>query len=162
MRIYKIDGASVKDANGVRHLMEMIAQSSDEVMMVSSAMDQTTITLERMVEALSTGDEEVAEQAWLAVLDQHVYLMQDLGLKPNVDVRLPMMPEYNPDWSYDQNYDQIISLGEIIFTQILAVFLLKNGIRTEWWNMLQDIGEGADLATVVAQFEANANAHAGK
>ena len=34
--------------------------------------------------------------------------------------------------------------------------------RTEWWNMLQDIGEGADLATVVAQFEANANAHAGK
>ena len=135
MRIYKLDGALVKDANGVRHLMEMIAQSSDEVMMVSSAMDQTTITLERMIDALSTGDEEVAEQAWLAVLDQHVYLMQDLGLKPNVDVRLPMMPEYSPDWSYDQNYDQIISLGEIIFTQILAVFLLKNGIRTEWWNM---------------------------
>jgi multiple sugar transport system substrate-binding protein len=33
--------------------------------------------------------------------------------------------------------------------------------RTEWWNMLQDIGEGADIATVVAEFEANANAHAG-
>ena len=32
--------------------------------------------------------------------------------------------------------------------------------RTEWWNMLQDIGEGADIATVVAEFEANANAHA--
>ena len=32
--------------------------------------------------------------------------------------------------------------------------------RTEWWNMLQDIGEGADIPTVVAQFEANANAHA--
>ena len=33
--------------------------------------------------------------------------------------------------------------------------------RTEWWNMLQDIGEGADIPTVVAQFEANANAAAG-
>jgi multiple sugar transport system substrate-binding protein len=32
--------------------------------------------------------------------------------------------------------------------------------RTEWWNMLQDIGEGADIATTVAAFEANANAHA--
>ena len=32
--------------------------------------------------------------------------------------------------------------------------------RTEWWNMLQDIGEGADIATTVAQFEANANAAA--
>ena len=34
--------------------------------------------------------------------------------------------------------------------------------RTEWWNMLQDIGEGGDIPTLVAQYEANANAHAGK
>ena len=61
--------------------------------------------------------------------------MQELGLQPNVDVRLPMMPEYNKDWSYDQNYDQIVSLGEIMSTQIVAVFLLKSGIPTEWWNM---------------------------
>ena len=32
--------------------------------------------------------------------------------------------------------------------------------RTEWWNMLQDIGEGADIAETVAQFMANANAAA--
>jgi aspartate kinase len=52
-----------------------------------------------------------------------------------VDVRLPMMPEYHKEWSYDQNYDQIVSLGEIMSTQIVAVFLLKSGIPTEWWNM---------------------------
>ncbi len=34
------------------------------------------------------------------------------------------------------------------------------GARTAWWNMLQDIGEGADIATTVAQFEAEANAAA--
>lgn len=33
--------------------------------------------------------------------------------------------------------------------------------RTAWWNMLQDVGEGADIATVVAQFAAEANAAAG-
>ena len=32
--------------------------------------------------------------------------------------------------------------------------------RTEWWNMLQDIGEGGDIATLVAQYMANANAAA--
>lgn len=135
MRVYKFGGASVKDANGVRNLKEIVAQSSDDLMVVISAMGKTTNALERVVAALAKDDEQTAEQEWLGVLDLHVYIMQDLGLKPNVDVRLPMMPEYNKDWSYDQNYDQIVSLGEIMSTQIVAVFLLKSGIPTEWWNM---------------------------
>ena len=135
MKVYKFGGASVKDANGVRNLKEIVAHAGDDLMVVISAMGKTTNALERVVAALSKGDEQTAEQEWLNVLDQHVYTMQDLGLQPNVDVRLPMMPEYNKDWSYDQNYDQIVSLGEIMSTQIVAVFLLKSGIPTEWWNM---------------------------
>ena len=135
MKVYKFGGASVKDANGVRNLKEIVAHAGDDLMVVISAMGKTTNALERVVAALSKGDELMAEQEWLNVLDQHVYTMQDLGLQPNVDVRLPMMPEYNKDWSYDQNYDQIVSLGEIMSTQIVAVFLLKSGIPTEWWNM---------------------------
>jgi aspartate kinase len=135
MRVYKFGGASVKDAHGVRNLKEIVAQSSDDLMVVISAMGKTTNALERVVAALAQDDEQTAEQEWLNVLDQHVYIMQDLGLKPNLDVRLPLMPEYNKDWSYDQNYDQIVSLGEIMSTQIVAVFLLKSGIPTEWWNM---------------------------
>ena len=135
MRVYKFGGASVKDANGVRNLKEIVAQSSDDLLVVVSAMGKTTNALERVVAALAKGDEQTAETEWLSVLDQHVYTMQELGLQPNVDVRLPMMPEYNKEWSYDQNYDQIVSLGEIMSTQIVAVFLLKSGIPTEWWNM---------------------------
>jgi aspartate kinase len=135
MKVYKFGGASVKDAKGVRNLKEIVAQSSDDLMVVISAMGKTTNALERVVAALAKDDEQTAEQEWLNVLDQHVYIMQDLGLQPNVDVRLPMMPEYNKEWSYDQNYDQIVSLGEIMSTQIVAVYLLKCGILTEWWNM---------------------------
>ena len=135
MRVYKFGGASVKDASGVRNLKEIVAQSSDDLMVVISAMGKTTNALERVVAALSKGDEQTAETEWLGVLDQHVYTMQDLGLQPNVDVRLPMMPEYNKEWNYDQNYDQIVSWGEIMSTQIVAVYLLKSGIPTEWWNM---------------------------
>ena len=135
MKVYKFGGASVKDAKGVRNLREIVALASDDLMVVVSAMGKTTNALERVVAALAKGDEQIAETEWLSVLDQHVYTMQELGLQPNVDVRLPMMPEYNKDWSYDQNYDQIVSLGEIMSTQIVAVFLLKSGIPTEWWNM---------------------------
>ncbi|MBQ9144005.1 MAG: aspartate kinase [Paludibacteraceae bacterium] len=135
MKVYKFGGASVKDANGVRNLKEIVAQASDDLMVVISAMGKTTNALERVVAALTQGDDQTAETEWLGILDQHVYIMQDLGLQPNVDVRLPLMPEYNKEWSYDQNYDQIVSLGEIMSTQIVAVFLLKSGIPTEWWNM---------------------------
>ena len=135
MRVYKFGGASVKDASGVRNLKEIVAQASDDLMVVISAMGKTTNALERVVAALAQGDDQTAETEWLGILDQHVYIMQDLGLQPNVDVRLPMMPEYKKEWSYDQNYDQIVSLGEIMSTQIVAVFLLKSGIPTEWWNM---------------------------
>ncbi len=34
--------------------------------------------------------------------------------------------------------------------------------RTAWWNMLQQIGTGADVATAVADFQTTANAAAGK
>ena len=135
MRVYKFGGASVKDASGVRNLKEIVAQASDDLMVVISAMGKTTNALERVVAALAQNDDHTAETEWLGILDQHVYIMQDLGLQPNVDVRIPMMPEYNKAWSYDQNYDQIVSLGEIMSTQIVAVFLLKSGIPTEWWNM---------------------------
>ena len=135
MKVYKFGGASVKDASGVRNLKDIVAQASDDLMVVISAMGKTTNALERVVAALAKDDESTAENEWLGILDQHVYIMRDLGLRPNEDVRLPLMPEYNKEWSYDQNYDQIVSLGEIMSTQIVAVFLLKSGIPTEWWNM---------------------------
>ena len=135
MKVYKFGGASVKDAAGVRNLREIVAQVSDDLMVVVSAMGKTTNALERVVDALAKNDESIAESEWLGVLDTHVHMAMELGLKPNEYIRFPMMPEYNKEWSYDQNYDQIVSLGEIMSTQIVAVFLLKSGIRTEWWNM---------------------------
>ena len=35
------------------------------------------------------------------------------------------------------------------------------GARTEWWTMLQKVGEGADIASTVATYAGNANANAG-
>ena len=62
MKVYKFGGASVKDANGVRNLREIVAQSSDDLMVVISAMGKTTNALERVVAALAKGDEPTAEQ----------------------------------------------------------------------------------------------------
>lgn len=137
MKVFKFGGASVKDANGVRNLESIVRQTDvqDGLMIVISAMGKTTNALERVVEFLDTGKEEQALSQWVDIIDFHVAIMKELGLKPGVDVRLQGEIPFDPNLPFDENYDQIVSLGEIMSTQIIAVYLLKQGLSVEWWNM---------------------------
>ena len=145
MKVYKFGGASVKNAEGVRNLEKIVRlalndqmvndQMVNGLMVVVSAMGKTTNALERVVEFLDAGKEEQALNQWVDVIDFHVAIMKELGLKPGSDIRLQGEIPYNPALTLDQNYDQIVSLGEILSTQIVAVYLLKQGLSVEWWNM---------------------------
>ena len=136
MRVFKFGGASVKDANGVRNLEKIVRMNntSDGLLVVISAMGKTTNALERVVEYLSAGQEDKALSQWVDIIDYHVAIMKELGLQPGVDIRLQGEIPYDPKLPFDENYDQIVSLGEIMSTQIIAVYLLKQGLSVEWWN----------------------------
>lgn len=140
MRVYKFGGASVKDAAGVRNLERIVRlaindNETDGLMVVVSAMGKTTNALERVVEFLDAGKEEQALQQWVDIIDYHVAIMKELGLTPGTDIRLQGEIPFDPTLSHDENYDQVVSLGEIMSTQIIAVYLLKQGLSVEWWNM---------------------------
>jgi len=135
MKVYKFGGASVKDANGVRNLEHIVRQAGNDLMVVVSAMGKTTNALERVLEFLDASKEEQALSQWVDIIDFHVAIMKQLGLQPGSDIRLQGEIPYDPKRSYDENYDQIVSLGEIMSTQIIAVYLLKQGQSVEWWNM---------------------------
>lgn len=134
-QVYKFGGASVKNAEGVRNVEKIVRMAEDDLMVVVSAMGKTTNALERVVEALAAGQEEKALQQWVDIIDFHVAIMKELGLQPGVDIRLQGEIPYDPAKPFDENYDQIVSLGEIMSTQIVAVYLLKQGLPVEWWNM---------------------------
>lgn len=134
-QVYKFGGASVKNAEGVRNVEKIVRMVEGDLMVVVSAMGKTTNALERVVDALAAGQEEKALQQWVDIIDFHVAIMKELGLQPGVDIRLQGEIPYDPAKSFDENYDQIVSLGEIMSTQIVAVYLLKQGLPVEWWNM---------------------------
>ena len=134
-QVYKFGGASVKNAEGVRNVEKIVRMAEGDLMVVVSAMGKTTNALERVVEALAAGQEEKALQQWVDIIDFHVAIMKELGLQPGGDIRLQGASPYDPAKSFDENYDQIVSLGEIMSTQIVAVYLLKQGLPVEWWNM---------------------------
>ena len=136
MKVYKFGGASVKNAEGVRNVEKIVRLSgAQDLMVVVSAMGKTTNALERVVEFLDAGKEEQALTQWIDIVDFHVAIMKELGLQPGSDIRLQGEIPYDPAKSLDENYDQIVSLGEIMSTQIVAVYLLKQGLSVEWWNM---------------------------
>ena len=135
MKVYKFGGASVKDANGVRNLEQIVRQAGSDLMVVVSAMGKTTNALERVVDFCDAGKEEAALNQWIDIIDFHVAIMKELGLQPGSDIRLQGEIPYDPNKSYDENYDQIVSMGELLSTQIIAVYLLKQGLSVEWWNM---------------------------
>lgn len=146
-KVYKFGGASVKDANGVRNVERIVRMAvndqmsndkcpmSNGLMVVVSAMGKTTNALERVVELLDAGKEEAALNQWVDIIDFHVAVMKELGLQPGSDIRLQGEIPYDPTLPFDENYDQIVSMGELLSTQIIAVYLLKQGLSVEWWNM---------------------------
>ncbi len=144
MKVYKFGGASVKDAAGVRNLEQIVRLAINDqspmtndqsLMVVVSAMGKTTNALERVVEFLAHDEEEKALTQWVDIIDFHVAIMKELGLQPGTDIRLQGEIPYDPTKSYDENYDQVVSMGELLSTQIIAVYLLKQGLSVEWWNM---------------------------
>ena len=136
MKVFKFGGASVKDAAGVRNVEQIVRlEGSKDLMIVVSAMGKTTNALERVVEFLDAGKEEQAIAQYVDIIDFHVAIMKELGLQPGVDIRLQGEIPYDPSLPFDENYDQIVSLGELMSTQIVAVYLLKQGLSVEWWNM---------------------------
>ena len=136
MKVYKFGGASVKDAQGVRNLERIVRMAgSDDLMVVVSAMGKTTNALERVVDYCAAGQEDKALTQWVDIFDYHVAIMKELGLQPGVDIRLQGEIPYDPTLPYDENYDQVVSMGELLSTQIIAVYLLKQGLSVEWWNM---------------------------
>lgn len=138
MKVYKFGGASVKNADGVRNLEQIVRLAgAQDLMVVVSAMGKTTNALERVVEFCEAGKEEAALNQWVDIIDYHVAIMKELGLQPGSDIRLQGEIPYDPAKTYDENYDQIVSMGELLSTQIIAVYLLKQGLSVEWWNIPQ-------------------------
>src|SRR5690606_8026781 len=108
---------------------------------VISAMGKTTNALELIVDALcqrqkSTFDELIAERR-----QYHQNIMRELFDDPNhlvfneidaqFDALTKMYDARIPD-NYDFEYDQIVSLGEVISTRIVNAYLNQRGISSGW------------------------------
>jgi aspartate kinase len=141
MKVFKFGGASVKDEAAVRNLAKIVdSHSSEKLIVVISAMGKTTNTLERLTDAFfyKTGN---AESVLKEVRDYHFGIIEKLFPEKshpvytdihNALVELEWAIEDEPTHSFDCEYDQIVSVGEILSTKIVAAFLKEQNQKCEW------------------------------
>ena len=54
MKVYKFGGGSVKDAEGIRQLYDIVKYNKEELIIVVSAFGKTTNAFEKLLESFNT------------------------------------------------------------------------------------------------------------
>ena len=139
MKVFKFGGASVKDANGVKNVLQVLqGEGSREKLVVVSAMGKSTNALEEVVnDYLQKGDFNDALQP---VKEFHREIM--LNLFENKDhsafnaVRelfgeLENFLNHNRSKKYDFVYDQVVIYGELLSTTIVSQYLTSRGVKND-------------------------------
>jgi len=141
MQVFKFGGASVKDAAAVKNMAAIVKRfAGEELIIVVSAMAKTTNHLERLTDAFFYKKEN--PQAVLNEIKKfHFDVIEELFPSSNhaiyaqVEndlVELQWAIEDEPTYDYNHEYDQIVCMGEIISTRIVAAYLNEAGLNCQW------------------------------
>ncbi|MDQ1139122.1 aspartate kinase [Pedobacter agri] len=141
MDIFKFGGASVKDAAGVKNLANIVRDyKNGNLLIVISAMGKITNRLEDLTHAyLSQSDE--AQAIFDEIKNFHFQIIDTLfegKANPvyddvaNTFVEIDWLIEDEPDNDVDYIYDQIVSIGEVVSTKIVAAWLNETGSKSLW------------------------------
>ena len=141
-KIYKFGGASVKDAEAVRNLADIVGQHKDEdILLVVSAMGKTTNMLEKVLADFREHDGNLCMEALHEVIAYHDGIIQNLfGEDANPEFGENIAGLFIELWEklqktnapYDYQYDQTVCYGELISTSIIHEYLNKCDIPTRW------------------------------
>jgi len=144
MKIFKFGGASVKDAEGVINLASIVERYTDDLVIVVSAMGKTTNALEALTRNYFNGNKEGLALNVLIFKQFHLNLVTKLfndkfgGIYGEIISDLDVLEKHlghTPSLDYDFEYDQIVSLGEILSTKITSAYLNHVGILNQWMDI---------------------------
>lgn len=148
MKVFKFGGASVKDAEGVRNLASIVKGFPDELIIVISAMGKTTNALESLTKNYFNGNNEGILQNISALKQYHFEITDKLFGDHSEVINQEIKSEFksiekrlkhSPSLDYDFEYDQIVSLGEVLSTKIASAYLNNLGINNKWIDIRQGL-----------------------
>lgn len=141
MEVYKFGGASVVNAAAIKNMAGIIRASAPEkLLVVVSAIGKTTNKLEQLAYAYINGEERA-----ISILEEiktaHFQIIAELFDNPahlvvnevaNTFVEIEWLLEEEASDSPEYIYDQIVSVGELLSTRIIAAYLQEDGVKAVW------------------------------
>ena len=143
MKVYKFGGASVKNAAGVRNLLDIV-RDEKELFIIVSAMGKTTNALEAVFAAMQKGDEERAMECIAESYAYHRTIIDELmGADITiaaVDTLFEQLRNLVRNTIYRASdaelwYDTVVAFGELISTTIISNYLNGHGVANRWVDM---------------------------
>jgi aspartate kinase len=141
MQVFKFGGASVKDADAVKNLVKIVNNyPSTPLLIVVSAMGKMTNKLEDLAKAYLNGEEK-SQTIFDEIKTFHFDILNQLFHHKQhqiyndvantfVEIEWILEEEINDEKNYI--YDQIVSIGELVSTKIIAAYLIEMGCNTQW------------------------------
>ena len=144
MLVFKFGGASVKDADAIRNVASILSlYPGKKLTVVVSAMGKSTNKLEEIVTALETKNHklfvglvdelEAFHMDIMAALfpEKHFRIYQTIEeLFESLKARFELI--FSENISFE--YDQIVSLGEVLSSHIVSAFLLEQDFSVQWMD----------------------------
>jgi aspartate kinase len=142
MLVFKFGGASVKNAEAIQNVSKILSlYSSEKRLVVISAMGKTTNALEEIVQAL--WEKNISSYKYLVeeTYNFHVTILNKLFKENHYAVHqeidsvfdfLRNKIDHPISDNFDFEYDQIVSLGEVLSTLIIDAYLREEGHLSIW------------------------------
>ncbi|GEC78054.1 aspartate kinase [Flavobacterium aquatile] len=144
MKIFKFGGASVKDADGVKNVYDVLQKvGSEDVLVVISAMGKTTNALEIVIKNYFDKSNEF-HASLQEVRKYHNQILLELFDDEEHDVFFAVNSHFadleyflrsNKSPNYNFVYDQVISFGEIVSTTIVSHYFNHQGLKNNWLDV---------------------------
>jgi len=141
MRVFKFGGASVKDAEGVKNVAEVLKKVGyKDTLIIVSAMGKTTNALELVVDHYFNHPEELPN-AILELKQFHLQIVEALfgsvyepinNRVGELVLELKSFFKHNKSTNYSFVYDQVVGFGELLSTSIINAYLNHVNIQCEW------------------------------
>ncbi|GAA3926739.1 aspartate kinase [Hymenobacter algoricola] len=145
LRVYKFGGASVKDAAAIRNLMEIVREQRRQgpLLVVVSAMGKTTNALEEIFRLAYAGQAYAQPLTTLEAFHRTTARELAAGFGPHTEAAIQeafdgafqdlaaRLAGVSAQREYDEQYDQIVSFGELLASQLIAC-ALNDEQPTRW------------------------------
>ncbi|MFM7467085.1 MAG: aspartate kinase [Crocinitomicaceae bacterium] len=142
VKVFKFGGASVKDPSAIQNVASILSRyPKDKLLVIVSAMGKTTNKLEEVVSAYQRRDEHTFMSLVHDIEDFHFQILQSLftdrhfkiyGIIEDIfdQLKLRFKKPFSENLSFE--YDQIVSLGEVLSTHVINAFLVERGFSSVW------------------------------